>query len=80
MTIVSLDAELTTQQAADVLNVSRPYLINLLERGELQFTKVRTHRRIQLKDLMAYKNVIKKRSSTTMDELVQIAQEANLGY
>ena len=80
VTIVHLHAELTTQQAADILNVSRPYLINLLERGELQFTKVGTHRRIRFNDLMAYKNVIKKRSSTAMDELVKIAQEANLGY
>ena len=80
VTIVPLHAELTTQQAADILKVSRPYLINLLERGELQFTKVGTHRRIRFDDLMAYKNVIKKRSSTAMDELVKIAQEANLGY
>ena len=78
--IVPLHAEMTTQQAADILNVSRPYLVNLLEEGELQFTKVGTHRRIQFKDLMAYKDKIKKQSSSAMDELVQIAQENNLGY
>ena len=78
--IVPLHAEMTTQQAADILNVSRPYLVNLLEEGELQFTRVGTHRRIQFKDLMAYKDKIKKQSSSAMDELVQIAQENNLGY
>ena len=80
VTIVPLHAELTTQQAADILNVSRPYLINLLEKSELQFTKVGTHRRIKFQDLMAYKNGIEQRSSSTMDKLVKIAQEANLGY
>ena len=78
--IVPLHAEMTTQQAADMLNVSRPYLVNLLEKGELRFTRVGTHRRIQFKDLMAYKEKIKKQSSSAMDELVRIAQENNLGY
>ena len=79
-TIVPLNAKLTTQQAADILNVSRPYLIGLLEKGELQFTKVGTHRRILFEDLMAYKNMMKERSSSAMDQLVEIAQEAKLGY
>ena len=78
--IVPLHAEMTTQQAADILNVSRPYLITLLEKGELRYTKVGTHRRIQFKDLMAYKDKIKEQSSNAMDELVKIAQENNLGY
>ena len=78
--IVPLHAEMTTQQAADFLNVSRPYLITLLEKGELRYTKVRTHRRIQFKDLMAYKDKTGKQSLDAMDELVKIAQESNLGY
>ena len=78
--IVPLHAEMTTQQAADILNVSRPYLITLLEKGKLRFTRVGTHRRIQFKDLMAYKDKIRKQSSNAMDELVKIAQESNLGY
>ena len=71
---------MTTQQAADILNVSRPYLVTLLEKGELRYTKVGTHRRIRLGDLMAYKDKIRKQSAKAMDELVSIAQENNLGY
>ena len=78
--VVPLHTEMTTQQAADFLNVSRPYLITLLERGELRYTKVGTHRRIQFKELLAYKDKIRQQSSGAMDELVKIAQENNLGY
>ncbi len=78
--VVPLHAEITTQQAADILNVSRPYLVTLLEKGELRYTKVGTHRRIRLSDLMAYKDKIRKQSAKAMDELVSIAQENDLGY
>ncbi len=78
--IVPRHAEMTTQQAADFLNISRPYLITLLERGELRYTKVGTHRRIQFRELMAYKDKTRQQSSDAMDELVKIAQENNLGY
>lgn len=80
VTIVPTHAEMTTQQAADILNVSRPFLIKLLERGELAFTKVGTHRRIRFEDLMKFKQALKQRSQDAMDELVAQAQENDMGY
>jgi len=71
---------MTAQQAADILNVSRPYLIKLLESGELEFTEVGTHRRVKLGDLMAYREKIKRKSVGAMDALVGIAQENKMGY
>lgn len=80
VTIVPMHAEMTTQQAADILNVSRPYLVKLLEQGELSFTKVGTHRRIRFEDLRKYKQKIKGQSAQAMDELVEQAQEHGMGY
>ena len=80
VTIVAMHAEMTTQQAANILNVSRPYLVKLLEKGDLKFTKVGTHRRIRFEDLMEYKQKIKRQSSEAMDELVRQAQENEMGY
>ncbi|MBB71713.1 MAG: DNA-binding protein [Legionellales bacterium] len=78
--IIPSHAELTTQEAADLLNVSRPYLVKLLESGEISFHKVGKHRRIRYKDLQHYKNSIDEERGKVLDELTQQAQEDNEGY
>jgi excisionase family DNA binding protein len=76
--IVPGSKELTTQEAADILNVSRPYLIKLLERGEIPFIKLGTHRRIRFSDLMRYKKRRDAERHRKLTELTQMSQELGL--
>jgi excisionase family DNA binding protein len=77
VTLTPVTAELTTYQAADLLNVSRPYLIKKLEAGELPYRKVGTHRRIKLLDLIEYKERSNSRRDTALEELVRMTQESD---
>ena len=76
--IIPKDAELTTQQAADVLNVSRPYLIGLLESGQIPFRKVGRHRRITFEALMEYKRQDDLKRRAAADDLADLSQELGL--
>ncbi len=80
VSIIPVKKELTTQEAADILQVSRPYLVELLESGEIPYRKVGTRRQVLTQDVINYKNRIDAARAQTLAELSAQAQELNMGY
>ena len=76
--VLPVKAELSTQQVADLLNVSRPHLVKLLERGEIPYHRVGSHRRVALEDLLVYKERRDQERLEALDEITRISDE--LGF
>jgi len=80
ITLMPVDAELTTQETADLLNVSRPHVIKLLKEEKIEYHFVGTHRRIYASDVLEYKRQRDSEQNDALNELTQIAVAEELGY
>ena len=80
ISLMATETELTTQQAANILNVSRPHLVKLLELGEIPFIKVGSHRRVLIEDILVYNAKLKKERRNGLNALAKEAQNLNMGY
>lgn len=80
VTLIPHDKELTTKEAADILNVSRPFLIRLLDRGEIPYHRVGTHRRLRVEDVLTYREQRAEKRREKLRELTRLSEEAEGGY
>lgn len=80
VTIVPIHAELTTQEAAELLNVSRPFLVRLLESGAIPYRKIGTHRRVLAQHVLAYRDADNLRRRQAARQLTQEGEDLGLGY
>ncbi len=75
ISLVPIHQEVSTQQAAELLSVSRPHLVKLLEQGAIPFRKVGSHRRVKLTDVMDYRKQVDEARGKALDELAELSQE-----
>lgn len=80
ITLIPSDSEISTQLAANLLKISRPHLIKLLEEGKIPFRKTGTHRRIEVNNLIKYQSKLQENRIGKLSFLAKQAQELNLGY
>jgi excisionase family DNA binding protein len=80
VTVIPHDKQLTSQEAAEILSVSRPHLIKLLDRGELPFHRVGTHRRIKIEDVLAYRERRDAERRAALAELTRLSEDLPGGY
>lgn len=80
ISLIPRHQEISTQEAADLLNVSRPFLVGLLEKGDIPFRKVGSHRRVLLTDVLTYKERTEQQRYHALEELADLSQRQNMGY
>ena len=80
VSLIPYDHDLTTHQAARFLNVSRPFLVKLLDERQIAHRKVGTHRRVRLEDLLSYREKTASSAEKAKEELAKISQELDMGY
>ena len=78
--VIPSEIEISTKQAADMLNVSRPFLVKLLEEGKIPYKKVKTHRRIYMQDLLIFIKLFEAQREKALQDLADESQKLGLGY
>ena len=80
ISVIPYHAELSTQEAANILNVSRPHLVKLLEEKKINHHRVGSHRRVYAQDIIKYKQDVDAARKQSLDELTELSQELGMGY